>query len=153
MIVIEILYLRKPAGVRLPFSCQGTLIQFWEDVYRPMKTGYQEEDARMKSAMLVSLLMAAMALPAMAADEASLEKGQQLFASKELGTNGRSCATCHPGGKGLEKAGRLSDEDLADMVNTCIKKPLQGKELDPESAEVKSLVAYIKSISTQGRKQ
>lgn len=107
----------------------------------------------MKSTMLVSVLVAAMALPAMAADEASPEKGKQLFSSTALGTNGRSCATCHPGGKGLEKAGRLSDEELAEMVNTCIKKPLQGKELDPESAEIKSLVLYMKSISAKGQKQ
>ena len=106
----------------------------------------------MKRKILVSAIIAAVAFPAMAADEASPEKGKELFSSQELGTNGRSCATCHPGGKGLEKAGGYTEGELAEIVNQCIKKPLQGKGLDLGSGEMRSLVAYIKTLSSGEQK-
>ena len=106
----------------------------------------------MKRMIPVAAILAAVAFPAMAAEEASVEEGKKLFSSSELGTNGRSCATCHPGGKGLEEAGKSTDEELTEMVNQCIRKPLQGKGLDEGSAEMKSLVAYIKSVSVGEQK-
>lgn len=99
----------------------------------------------MKTILCMFTILAA-AFPLMAA-EVSSERGKELFGSPELGTNGRSCATCHPGGKGLEEAGEFTDAELTEMVNKCIGNPLQGKELAPESAEMKSLLAYIKSVS------
>ncbi len=79
-----------------------------------------------------------------ASQEATVEKGKTLFNDPKLGTNGKSCNTCHPNGKGLEKAGVKSD--LESTINGCITIPLKGKALDPKSVEMQSLVLYIKSL-------
>jgi cytochrome c peroxidase len=77
-------------------------------------------------------------------DEPSVEQGQALFNDTKLGTSGKSCNSCHPDGKGLEKAGMM--KDLQATINNCIKMALQGKELGNESIEMKSLELYIKSL-------
>jgi mono/diheme cytochrome c family protein len=73
-------------------------------------------------------------------------KGKVLFNDTQLGggTAGRSCNSCHPDGKGLEKA--ADKKDLPKVVNVCIKNALKGKGLDPKSAEMADLIAYIKSL-------
>ena len=81
----------------------------------------------------------------------SLERGQQLFASEKLGTSGKSCASCHLDGKKLKGASTSSDEELADTINRCIAGPLKGKQLDPASSDMKSLVLYLKSIAGTGK--
>jgi len=67
-----------------------------------------------------------------------------LFNDPALGgsTNDKSCGSCHPDGKGLEKA----SGNIAEAVNRCIKNPLAGKGLDMDSQEMKDIVAYIKSL-------
>ena len=77
----------------------------------------------------------------------SLERGQKLFASEKLGTSGTSCASCHPDGKKLKGVPTSSDEELADTINRCLAGPLKGKQLDPASSDMKSLVLYLKSIA------
>ena len=74
----------------------------------------------------------------------NVERGKQLFADTKLGgsKNDKSCNTCHPGGKGLEKAGK----NLESMIQACIQKALEGKPLAADSQEMKDLVAYIKSL-------
>lgn len=78
--------------------------------------------------------------------EASVELGKQLFNDSSLGdsTNPTSCADCHPDGKGLEKAGEK--DNLAQMIATCIEKPLKGNAPDEQSMEMESLKLYIKSL-------
>ena len=76
--------------------------------------------------------------------EASLEKGKALFNDPKLGTTGKSCNDCHPGGKGTEKAAAKSD--LERIVNSCITHSIKGKELDVKSVEMQSIVLYIKSL-------
>ena len=73
-------------------------------------------------------------------------KGKVLFNDPTLGggTAGVSCNSCHPDGKGLEKAGER--KDLATFANSCIQKALKGKGLDPNSEEMADLIAYIKSL-------
>ncbi len=78
---------------------------------------------------------------------ASIEKGKMLFQDPALGTTGKSCSSCHPGGKGLEKSG--SRQDLTDIINGCITIPLKGRALDPKSIEMESLVLYIKSLGSK----
>jgi len=56
--------------------------------------------------------------------------------------NDKSCNTCHPGGKGLEKAGANTES----MVQKCIEKALEGNPLAADSQELKDIVAYIKSL-------
>ena len=81
---------------------------------------------------------------AMAAGDA--EKGKALFSDPKFGggTAGVSCNSCHPDGKGMEKTGDM--KGLEKQVNACIKGALKGKEIDPKSAEMADIVAYIKSL-------
>ena len=72
----------------------------------------------------------------------NVERGKQLFSDSKLGTNNKSCNTCHPDGKGLEKAGA----DLGSTIQACLQKVLGGKTLATDSQEIKDLVAYIRSL-------
>jgi len=75
-----------------------------------------------------------------------MEKGKALFNDPTFGggTAGVSCNSCHPDGKGLEKA--ADKKDLEKFVNACIKNALKGKGIDTKSAEMADIVAYIKSL-------
>jgi cytochrome c553 len=81
---------------------------------------------------------------AMAAGD--MEKGKTLFNDPKFGggTAGVSCNSCHPDGKGLEKA--ADKKDLEKFVNACIQNALKGKGIDIKSAEMADIVAYIKSL-------
>jgi cytochrome c peroxidase len=76
--------------------------------------------------------------------EASVEKGKALFNDPKLGTTGKSCNDCHPGGKGAEKAAAKNDIDR--IVNACITHSIKGKALEVKSVEMQSIVLYIKSL-------
>jgi cytochrome c553 len=86
-------------------------------------------------------LMSTLALAA-----GSAEKGKTLFSDPKFGggTTGMSCNSCHPDGKGVEKA--ADRKDLKMIVNTCIKNALKGKGIDPNSAEMADVVAYLQSL-------
>ena len=77
-------------------------------------------------------------------NEASAEKGKALFNDPKLGTTVKSCNDCHTDGKGLDNAGAKSD--LERIINSCIIHSIKGKTLDPKSAEMQSMVLYIKSF-------
>lgn len=72
------------------------------------------------------------------------QRGKQLFSDPKLGgsTNDKSCNTCHPEGKGLEKTGA----NLESMIQACIQKALDGKPLAADSQDLKDLVAYMKTL-------
>jgi cytochrome c553 len=74
------------------------------------------------------------------------EKGKALSKDPKFGggTAGISCNSCHPDGKGLEKAADM--RGLEKQVNACIKDALKGKGIDPKSAEMADIVAYLKSL-------
>jgi len=76
----------------------------------------------------------------------NVEKGKALFNDPKLGggTAGVSCNSCHPDGKGLEKA--AESKDLEKQVNLCIKNALKGKGIDPKSAEMADMIAYLKTL-------
>jgi len=78
----------------------------------------------------------------------NVEKGKALFNDPKLGggTAGVSCNSCHPDGKGVEKAADWKDKDLEKQVNLCIKNALKGKGIDPKSAEMADIIAYVKSL-------
>lgn len=80
------------------------------------------------------------------AGDASIEQGKTLFNDPTLGNarSGKSCASCHPDGKGMEKAGKRAN--LTGMINGCIVSALQGKKLDADSVEMGSLKLYIESL-------
>ena len=101
----------------------------------------------MKGLKIVMLSMISLNLIfslAIAAGE--LEKGKALFNDPKFGggTAGVSCNSCHPDGKGLEKA--ADKKDLEKFVNGCIKNALKGKGIDTKSTEMADMVAYIKSL-------
>jgi hypothetical protein len=81
---------------------------------------------------------------AIAAGDAA--KGKAFFNDTKLGGNasGKACCSCHPDGKGLEKA--ADRKDLETFVNSCIENALKGKALDPKSQEMADLVAYLRSL-------
>ena len=101
----------------------------------------------MKGLKIVMLSMISLNLIfslAIAAGE--LEKGKALFNDPKFGggTAGVSCNSCHPDGKGLEKA--ANKKDLEKFVNGCIKNALKGKGIDTKSTEMADMVTYIKSL-------
>ena len=94
--------------------------------------------------------------------EAFLEqvrKGDLLFhgdpaTEKQMGVNlsntGMACAMCHPfasdthpGAFPKFQASMNKFATLRDMINWCIEKPNQGEKIDPDSAAMKALEAYI----------
>lgn len=88
---------------------------------------------------------------------ADADKGKTLFESPTLGggTTGKSCLSCHEGGKGLGEdlferqeftIMGMDKKSLADVVNVCIEHPLGGKAIDPQGEEMQDLIAYLKTL-------
>lgn len=87
--------------------------------------------------------------------EDSATYGRQLWingAKMKLGTNGVACAQCHPNGanshpetypKFQKQLGRVAA--FWEMINWCIRNPLQGKNLAADSKEMIALQAYAVS--------
>jgi len=98
---------------------------------------------------LLLLLLLAISSPADSLEGTSIALGKKLFESEELGKAGRSCATCHPEGKGLEEIDAYSDVELKGIVNGCIQAALKGKPLEQSSQEMESLIAYLRSLQNK----
>ncbi len=107
----------------------------------------------MKKAGMVLILVLAAAAWGLATEQPSLKRGEELFNSTQLGTSGKSCASCHPGGKKLEEAAGYKDDELAVIINQCITKPLKGKPLAADSTDLKSLIMYLKTFAPATRPQ
>lgn len=110
----------------------------------------------MRFAKIILLSLISVALVCSIAVAGDVTKGKALFNDPTLGggTAGKSCGTCHPNGRGLENiadkkelkfAGKTFN-NLEDAINTCIEKANKGKALNPQSDQMKDLVAYIKSL-------
>ena len=105
----------------------------------------------MRKALLILALLVATDSALLAAEEPSLDRGRELFESNKLGTSGRSCATCHPGGKKLEWAATFEEERLATIVNNCVKKAIKGNPIPTDSSDMKSILMYIKTFAGPDR--
>lgn len=79
-----------------------------------------------------------------------VKKGRQVFTDPKLGSNGVVCAQCHPNGanthpetypKFQKQFGRVAA--MWEMINWCIRNPLEGKNLAADSPEMIALQAYI----------
>ena len=77
-------------------------------------------------------------------------KGRELFTSPKLGTNGVACAQCHPNAanthpetypKFQKQLGRVIA--LREMINWCLRQPLEGKPLALDAPDMIALEAYI----------
>jgi hypothetical protein len=105
---------------------------------------YRRND--MKKMLLMVAPFCLIAATAVFAEGPSIERGKALFGSAALGTNGKSCETCHPGGARLTEAAGYGEGKLKKIINSCISTPLAGKKLADDSMEMKSLVMYISSL-------
>jgi len=79
-----------------------------------------------------------------------VQHGRQLWVSDELANNGVACAQCHPNAanthpetypKFQKQLGRVAP--LWEMVNWCIRNPLEGEALNPVDPRMVALQAYI----------
>jgi thiosulfate dehydrogenase len=77
-------------------------------------------------------------------------QGRALWTSAELGTNGVVCAQCHPNGanshietypKFQKQLGRVVA--FWEMVNWCIRNPLEGKDLAADDPKMIAIQAYV----------
>jgi thiosulfate dehydrogenase len=82
-------------------------------------------------------------------DEVATE-GRALWTSPALGTNGVACAQCHPNAanthpetypKFQKQLGKVAP--LWEMINWCIRNPLEGKDLAADDPKMTALQAYI----------
>ncbi len=86
---------------------------------------------------------------AQATEAPTLDLGKTLFESTELGSTGRSCATCHPQGKGLEMVGDFNDAELKDIINACLRDALKAEMISVESQEMDALLAYVRKLQKE----
>lgn len=111
----------------------------------------------MRILRLILLAIVALGLVVSGAFAADIEKGKALFNDPKLGggTAGKSCNSCHPGGKGLEKSAEKkefmimgkSQKSLEEAINVCIEMANKGKPIDPKGKDMADIVAYIKSLA------
>ncbi|MDX2481625.1 MAG: hypothetical protein QNK24_14985 [Desulfuromusa sp.] len=82
--------------------------------------------------------------------QAAVQKGRQVFTDPALGSNGVVCAQCHPNGtnthpetypKFQKQIGRVVT--LGEMINFCIRNPLEGKDLALDDPRMVAMLAYI----------
>jgi cytochrome c len=78
------------------------------------------------------------------------QQGRKLWTSPELGTNGVACAQCHPNGanthpetypKFQKQMGRVVE--IWEMINWCIRNPLQGEQLAADDPKMVAIQAYL----------
>ena len=79
-----------------------------------------------------------------------VKKGREAFTDGSLGSNGVVCAQCHPNAanthpetypKFQKQLGKVAA--LWEMINWCIRNPLEGKELAAEDPRMIALQTYI----------
>jgi thiosulfate dehydrogenase len=117
-----------------------------------------------KAVVLAIGLSALVAAPLTSADEFSdadvqrwqqqfmttVAQGRELWTSPKLGTNGVACAQCHPNAanthpetypKFQKQIGKVIA--LWEMVNWCLRNPLEGQPLAADDARMIALQAYV----------
>lgn len=79
-----------------------------------------------------------------------VKEGRKAFTDGSLGSNGVACAQCHPNGanthpetypKFQKQMGRVTN--LWEMINWCIRNPLEGNELAADDPRMTAMQAYI----------
>ena len=110
----------------------GLSFNFFSNIAEARKP-FTEEDLKLMNEELIALV----------------KKGDELWHDPKLGKNGLTCANCHPDAananphtfpKFQDNVGKVAT--LREMINWCIKRPLEGKELPEDSEEMKALEAY-----------
>jgi cytochrome c len=79
-----------------------------------------------------------------------VQDGRALWSDRKLGTNGVVCAQCHPNAanthpetypKFQKQLGRVVP--LWEMINWCLRNPLEGKPLAADDPRMIALQAYV----------
>jgi hypothetical protein len=112
------------------------------------------EGIGMKRMIVILVAVGAMTTAVMAAEAGKdpVARGAELFKNAKLGTNGKTCATCHPDGTRLEEAASYGDDQLAKVINRCIEKALSGKPIPVDSDNMTSMIKYIRAVTaSQGQ--
>jgi cytochrome c len=89
------------------------------------------------------------------------EKGKAMFGDPKAFGGQKACSSCHPDGKGLEKAGAKKEwstpagktKTLEEAINICIVNANKGKALDVKSEQMADMVAFIKSLGKKMEKK
>lgn len=89
------------------------------------------------------------------------ERGKTLFTDSKFAGGSKACNSCHPDGKGLEKAADKKEfkimgktqKSLEEAVNFCIENASKGKAIDAKSEQMKDMVAYIKTLGKKAGKE
>ena len=81
---------------------------------------------------------------------AAVKAGREVFTDAKLGSNGVVCAQCHPNGanthpetypKFQKQLGKVAQ--MWEMVNWCIRNPLEGKNLAADDPRMNAILSYI----------
>lgn len=81
---------------------------------------------------------------------AAVKAGRAVFTDSKLGSNGVVCAQCHPNAanthpetypKFQKQLGKVAQ--LWEMVNWCIRNPLEGKNLVADDPKMTAILTYI----------
>jgi len=99
----------------------------------------------MRFVTLVFLSALFLLLPFTVFSSDDLQIGKELF-STPLGSNRKSCSSCHPDGKGLQQADEYQGEQLREMINFCIRDALKGEMLPLADPRLKQLESYVRSL-------
>lgn len=99
----------------------------------------------MFKSLLFTVALLCLSMTAQAVESPTMDLGKTLFESTELGTTGRSCSTCHTGGKGLNMIGDFNDIELKEIINACIRDALIGQIIAIESQEMDALLKYVRT--------
>lgn len=79
-----------------------------------------------------------------------VKQGRKVFTDGKLGTNGVACAQCHPNASNTHpetypkfqtQLGKVVP--IWEMINWCIRNPLEGKNLAADDPRMVALQAYI----------
>ena len=80
-----------------------------------------------------------------------VKKGQKLWGSPDLGTNGVACGQCHPNAanthpetypKFQKQLGRVVA--FREMINWCLQQPLEGQPLGLDDPDLIAMEAYAR---------
>ena len=79
-----------------------------------------------------------------------VEEGREWWVSPDLGTNGVSCAQCHPNAANThpETYPKFQQQlrrviALRDMINWCLQNPLEGPTLEADDPVMVAIEAYV----------
>ena len=97
--------------------------------------------------IIVLVLLLSIGSNAWGLEGASLTLGELLFEAPSLGTNQKSCASCHPEGEGLAEITAYDDAQLKEMINFCIRDALKGEMMPLESQEVEAMHLYLRHLT------